>query len=214
MSKSTIPLFSNTEKQILQEIMNIAFGSASGNLEDLIGISVTLHNPDVEVLPVEDLIECLQKRLSLTDESLIVEKMFLGNFSGSALLHFPENISPELLAFLSGKGEILQRDEEFEKAKKEVFLEIGDILIGSTVGKISELLKTSVSHKPPVVTDGKIEGFNHLIKNFNDESVAIILKTHFSFMNRDMKGSLMIISKHQSVIWMKNALNPFLEAHR
>ncbi|MBB6482644.1 chemotaxis protein CheC [Spirochaeta isovalerica] len=215
MSNAPIPLFSNMEKQILQEIMNIAFGSASGDLEEIIGVSVILHIPEVEIIPIETLLDYLEENLKLKDESTIIEEMFTGDFSGSALLMFPESIKPDLLALLSGIKDLPHDEEpEIDRTRKEVFLEIGNILIGTSVGKITELLKTSVSYKPPVAIDGKPEDFTHVLANINADSVAIILKTYFSFKNHDLNGTMMIVSSHQSVIWLKNALNSFLEAYR
>ncbi|MBN2658094.1 MAG: hypothetical protein JXR86_13625 [Spirochaetales bacterium] len=215
MSDAGIPLFSNMEKQILQEIMNIAFGSASGDLENIIGLSVILHIPEVIILPADELAGFLASNLPLNENSSVVEQAFKGNFSGSALLLFPDEIQPRFLAALSGHKNLSEEGEaDRERIREEVFLEIGNILIGTTVGKITELLKTSVTYKSPETATGKMEDFKHIPGHFKENSSAIILKTYFSFKDHGLKGTMMIVTSHKSVIWMKNALNSFLEAYR
>lgn len=215
MNKSSFPLYSEMEKQILKEIMNIAFGSASGDLEDMIGISLILHIPEIDIIPFEQLQPYLEENLSQNKNTTIIEELFNGNFSGSGLMFFPKNIDLDLLHLLSGKENINRENtEEIETIKLEVFLEIGNILVGACVGKITELLKASASYKPPSLIEGDIADFNHILEYFNEDSTAIVLKTDFNFRDHDLKGNLLVVTSHQSVIWMKTALNSFLEAYR
>lgn len=215
MTKPYVPVFSEIEKQILQEIMNIAFGSASGDLEDVIDVSVVLHIPDVEMISVEELPDYLAKNISLNENSTVIEEKFWGDFSGSSILVFPESMSHNLISILSGQDELEGDDPvNIEMLEKGVLLEIGNILIGACVGKITELLKTVVTYTPPQATTGEREDFNHVLEDFQSDSAAIILKTFFTFKEHNLQGNLMVITSHQSILWLKNALNSFLEAYR
>ena len=50
MTSQPKPIFSEEEKDILQEIMNIAFGNATADLAEVIDIYVLLSVPDIKVI--------------------------------------------------------------------------------------------------------------------------------------------------------------------
>jgi chemotaxis protein CheC len=214
MTNPAIPDFNEMEKQILQEIMNIAFGSASGDLEDVIDVSIMLHVPEIEMLPVHKLSQYLKENISLSETSTVIEEKFWGDFSGSSILVFPEGMSKGLITILSGQNPDDSEDPGFEVLEKGVLLEIGNILIGACIGKITELLKTVVTYTPPQASTGEQEDFDHILEDYNSDSAAIILKTFFRFKEHKLQGNLMVITSHQSILWLKNALNSFLEAYR
>ena len=56
--------FSEEERDILQEIMNIAFGNATADLAELIDIQVILSIPDVQVLNFNALPTYLSETIS------------------------------------------------------------------------------------------------------------------------------------------------------
>jgi len=214
VSSSTIPPFSEMEKQILQEIMNIAFGSASGDLEDVIDVAIVLHVPEIEMRTISQLPEYLTENITLNEFSTVIEEKFWGDFSGSSILVFPEGMDKNLISILSGQDENDFEASQSDILEKGVLLEIGNILIGACIGKITELLKTIVTYTPPQASTGEKEDFNHILEDYDEDSAAIILKTYFKFKEHDLQGNLMIITSHKSILWLKNSLNSFLDAYR
>ena len=186
MADPNIPVFSEMEKQILQEIMNIAFGSASGDLEDVIDVSIVLHVPKIDMLPVNELPDYLVKNISLNKNSTIIEEKFWGDFSGSSILVFPEGMSNDLISILSGQETDNSEIANIDSLEKGVLLEIGNILIGACIGKITELLKNVVTYTPPQASTGEKEDFNHIIEDYDQDSAAIILKTFFKFKEHEI----------------------------
>ena len=211
MPNLTIPNFNEMEKQILQEIMNIAFGSASGELEDVIDVSIMLHVPEIEMLPVKNLSNYLKENIILRETSIIIEEKFWGDFSGSSILVFPEGMNKNLISILSGQN---MEEADAPGMEKGVLLEIGNILIGACIGKITELLKTGVTYTTPLASTGEKENFDHILVGYDKDSSAMILKTFFRFKEHNLQGSLLIVTSHRSILWLKNALNSFLEAYR
>ena len=214
MSSFIMPEFSEMEKQILQEIMNIAFGSASGDLEDVIDVSIILHVPEIEMLSINELPQYLQANIKLNKNSTVIEEKFWGEFSGSSILVFPEGMNKDLISILSGQNTDNVETTSIYKIEQGVLLEIGNILIGACVGKITELLKTVVTYTSPQASEGSNEDFNHIIQNYDPNSAAIILKTYFKFKDHDLQGNLMIITSHKSILWLKSSINSFLDAYR
>jgi len=214
MAEKSMTNFNEMEKQILQEIMNIAFGSASGDLEDVIDVSIVLHVPEINILPIKQLPEYMKKSVELNESSTVIEEKFWGEFSGSAILVFPENLSSDLLSILSGQDSNSFDTSDADIMEKGILLEIGNILIGACIGKITELLKTVVTYTPPQASTGETEDFDHLLEDYQSENTAITLKTFFKFKEHNLQGNLIIITSHDSILWLKTALDSFLEAYR
>jgi len=95
--------------------------------------------------------------------------------------------------------------------EKETLMEVGNILIGACVGKMSELLGDVVTYSPPkVVVENEPRGI--IPKNlFDPEYTAIVMRTVFRFEERDVRGFLFLVTTHDSIVWLKKALAAFIE---
>jgi len=205
--------FSEEEKDILQEIMNIAFGNATADLAEVIDIHVMLSVPNIKAIGIGALPDYLRKTINEDGESSIVEQKFWGNFKGSGLLVFPSGSGKELLAFLGHRESKDYDGSETAALEKGGLLEIGNILIGACVGKVSELLNTFVTYSPPQVVQGEKNEFNHLIEHFDPNQSAIVMKTIFTFREKDISGFLLILTNYESVDWLRKALNDFMDSY-
>lgn len=204
-------VISDEEKEILQEIMNIAFGKAAADLAEVINIFVVLSVPYIKMLKAQELPEYLRSQVSDYDKISIVEQNFWGDFKGSAFLVFQASAGRELIAIFG--------DEEttgFETAaalEKETLMEVGNILIGACVGKLAELLKDTVTYSPPRVVTENTPNDAIPPSLFDAEASAIVLKTVFSFEERNVNGFLFLVTSHDSIQWLKKALEAFMEQY-
>jgi chemotaxis protein CheC len=204
---------SEEERDILQEIMNIAFGKAASDLAELIDINVILSVPSIKMLPAADLAFYLRNEIVDQQTMSIVEQNFWGKFKGSALLIFPSGAGKELLIMLETDGENTFGAESIDILEKETLMEVGNIIIGACVGKITELLGDCVTYSPPKVV---IE--NHprdIIPSglFDPNCSAIVLKTVFCLKERNINGYLFLLTSHESIGWLKMALDEFMEQY-
>nr|MBF0222668.1 chemotaxis protein CheC [Desulfobulbaceae bacterium] len=212
--EETTTLLSEEEKDILQEIMNIAFGQAAADLAEIINIYVVLNVPYIQVLRAIDMPEYLHNELAGHEVISMVEQHFWGDFKGSAYLIFPSGAGKELVSIMGeGVGESGFDSASFDGMEKETLMEVGNILIGACVGKVAELLDDRVTYSPPRVA---IENF--AIKSipaeiFDLHSSAIVLKTVFNFNERDVSGFLFLVTKQDSINWLKNSLVTFMEKY-
>ena len=92
-------LFTPLEMDTLQETLNIAFGSASAELTDMIDIFIALDTPEVKVINLDNIDEYIGNQTGLKEKYNIVEQYFSGEVSGVALLIFPEGAGNELLSY-------------------------------------------------------------------------------------------------------------------
>jgi len=200
------------ETDLLQEIMNIAFGRAASDLAEYIDIFVILSVPDIKLLQAHDLPAYINKEIKDYDNVSVVEQNFWGKFKGNAFLVFPAGTGKRLISMFDG-GDEISKSNPINELEKETFLEIGNILIGACIGKIAELLGDVISYSPPrVVVDKSIRGV--VYDNLDDpDNLAIVLRTVFEFNEKNISGYMFILTKQESFAWLKTALHKFLEQY-
>lgn len=209
MNSEMKEIFSSEEKDILQEVMNIAFGNATADLAGVIDIYVVLSIPNIQVINIGQLPDYLKETVEPNADTTIVDQKFWGDFSGSGFLVFPHGASKDLITFLED-----QHVEESSKPRGivagEVLTEVGNILIGACVGKMSELLNTFVTYSPPRVLQGAQQEYDFLVDHFDPEQPAIVMKTVFKFKEKDINGFLMILTNQDSIGWLRKSLQEFM----
>lgn len=199
------------EFDILQEIMNIAFGKAAADLAEVINIYVILSVPYVRVIQATELPGYICTEVSGFDNISIVEQNFWGNFKGNAFLVFKEGAGKELVSIFGEDGDFAAVSSEL--LERETLMEVGNILIGACVGKLAELLGDVVSYSPPrVVTDNNPKEAIPA-GMFGAESSAIVLRTVFCFNERNVDGFMFLVTSHDSIQWLKSALAAFMEQY-
>ena len=212
MNTNPNDIFSDEEKDILQEIMNIAFGNATADLANIIDIYVVLNVPDIHVIGMGDLPSYLDETIKLKGESSIVEQKFWGDFNGSGLLVFPDRTGKDLICILD-QNQQCTLERPLAILEQEMLVEIGNILIGACVGKVADLLDTFVTYSPPQALTQTGESKKSLIESFELDQSAIIMKTVFEFENKNINGFLLIITNSESIGWLRKALHAFLESY-
>jgi chemotaxis protein CheC len=204
-------IISNEELDILQEIMNIAFGKATAELAEFIDIRVVLSVPDARVIYTAGLPEYLQEEIRDYGDISIVEQKFWSDFKGSALLVFPAGSGKELITLLIGEEIDVFVSDPVDELEKGTLMEVGNILIGACLGKIAELLHDRLTYSPPIVHVG--DNVHDLLPKtaMNSYELTIVLRTSFHFEKKDISGFLFVLTSQESLDWLKNALHIFME---
>ena len=205
--------FSLEELDILQEIMNIAFGNAAADLAEVIDIYVMLSVPDIRQLTADEVSSYLSDEVVSSKKVNVVEQSFWGEFKGNAFLIFPAESGKVLISLLE-EGNLLERDtlDSLDILEREILLEIGNILIGACVGKVTQLLGDRVTYSPPTVIL-ESQSKDSIPRMFDPDHCAVVLKTLFSFKERDVSGFLFLVTANDSVPWVKMALAKFMEQY-
>ena len=178
-----------TEEQLctLTEIVNIGIGKAAEVLNELLNSHIELKVPTVLVLnkdntPAE--LKSLQKQILSC-----VQLGFHGSFSGKAALVFPPESAVKLVSVLMG--------EEFEGADLDDVMtgtlsEVGNILINSVIGSISNVLEDPLDFTIPNYHEGQVHdllGINNL-----DSSLSILLiRADFKVLDLHISGDIFLI---------------------
>ena len=204
-------ILSKEELDLLQEIMNIAFGKATAELAELIDIRVLLSVPSAKVIYTTELPEYLQEAIRDSGDTSIVEQRFWSEFKGSALLIFPAGSGKELITLLTGEEVDTFLSDPVDELEKGTLMEVGNILIGACMGKIAELLNDVLTYSPPIVYIG--HNAHDLLPNaiMSSYELTIALRTRFNFEKKDVLGFLFVLTSQESLNWLKKALNDYLE---
>ena len=207
-------IISDVELDILQEVMNIAFGKASADLAEVIDIYVVLSIPDIKLLHTAEVPRYIESEIKNLETISIIKQSYTGKFHGTALLLFPGGAGKKLFSlFDNGSTSVSESEDLSVVLEKETLLEVGNILIGASVSKVAELLDDVVSYRPPRIV---IESKPGDIVDWDlaePEGPAILMRTVFSFDNRDISGLLFLIPSYKSFEWLKKSLHAFLEQY-
>ena len=207
-------IISDEERDILQEVMNIAFGKASADLAEVIDIYVVLSIPDIKLLETAEVPRYIDEEIKDLDNISVIKQSYTGKFHGTALLLFPGGAGRKLFSLFENGSTSASESEDLPFVlEKETLLEVGNILIGACVSKVAELLDDVVSYRPPRIVVESQPGDIVDWDLAEPEGPAILMRTVFSFDERDINGLLFLIPSYKSFEWLKKALHAFLEQY-
>jgi chemotaxis protein CheC len=206
-------ILTQDEREILQEIMNIAFGKSAADLADVIDAHVELSIPFIKSMQIPDLPEYIRSHVKDYKLINIVEQKFWGKFRGDAILVFSSGAGKALIKMLQSEESKSFNSEPIDILESETLMEVGNILIGACVGKLAALLKDIVSYTPPMVLVEKEYSEAISRGHYEHDKNAIVLKTDFSFDTGNVSGFLFLVTTNESLMWLKESLNTFMDQY-
>lgn len=194
-------MINSDQKDILGELINIAFGSATALIADLFDNFATLRVPQIDVIPIEK-VNKVAKELVGTDEFYTTTQQIKGSFQGEIVLVFAEESAKNMQLILDDE------DELDENSLMQSILEISNILGSSCLGKFAELLNAEISFTPPM-----IEHTNIIVQNISESpyNQVITISTALEFKDLNIQGNMIIMFGDEMYIKLEKALNSFLE---
>jgi chemotaxis protein CheC len=197
--------FDEDERDCLQELMNIAYGSGTAAISEILDAFATLNIPHIQIIPAHGLKGYLQGKLSVDDEQYIATQLLNGDISGENLL-----IINTKSAYNLAKEFDLEDDEIDDNELCDIVLEITNILSSSTIGRLAEELDTAISFEPPSIQ--KLESIDKFNNDFlKDYQQIIIISTVLAFDDQNINAELLLLTKDESILWLKEALNKILD---
>ena len=194
------------EKDCLQELMNISYGAATAAISEIIGNFATLSIPHINVISSTELKQYLSEKLLDTSKYYIANQLINGYLSGENIFIIDEDSSKNLALEFD-----LEEEELDENEVKDIILEITNILSSATSGKLASLVDTNISFSAPQIT--KINTIDEFDNRFEGEyNNVIIIATELNFKEQNIKGELMILTKKETTIFLKKALDDVLNA--
>jgi chemotaxis protein CheC len=193
------------EKDCLQELMNVAYGSATAAITEILNAFAKLSIPKIQIINANELQYYLSKELNLDMEHLVSLQQINGVVCGENMFVIDKQ-SAINIAYKFG----LEEDEVNDEELADIVLEITNILSSSTISKLAEDIDTNVSFSAPTIkTLTSIDQLKNLFISKYEK--VIIISTQLEFENLDIKAELFIFTTDNSILYIKEKLNKILD---
>lgn len=183
-------MFTASQQDALQELVNIGVGRAAATLNRRCGAHVSLMVPKLTVMAPED----VRARFFSDDGQLTaVQSEFRGPFGGAAALVFPTLDANRLVTVLSQDEDDCEEldPEESEDLRIGTLVEVGNIVINSVVGAINNLLNSHMEFRVPEFREGSIADIL-TASGSTAGRLAIVAHTGFRIDTHDVDGNLLM----------------------
>jgi len=194
------------ERDALTELANIGVSRAASNLRDMVGHQVCLSVPAVELITRDHAARLLGDRAR--GGLVAVHQAFAGDFSGRALLIFPESNSLELVRAVAGGDLPL---EDIVDLEQEALAETGNIVLNGCLATIANVLQRTLKVSLPEVIRGSGPDFLTLAGASEEEDVVLFLYIDFSVNEHDIRGYIAMLMDLSSLESMRKVLQDFIQ---
>lgn len=201
---STITL-NEDEKDCLQELMNVAYGSATAAITEILDAFAKLSIPKIQIINADELKSYLSKELNFNVEHIISLQQINGTLCGENMFVIDKQ-SAKNIAYKFG----LEEDEVNDEEIADVVLEITNILSSSTISKLAEDIDTNVSFSAPTIkTISSIDQLKNIFISKYEK--VIIISTQLKFEDLDINAELFIFTTDNSILYIKEKINKILD---
>jgi len=192
------------QRDCLQELMNVAYGSATAAISDILDAFATLSVPAINIIDTKDLKTHLLNNIDVEDVHYISSQILNGKIAGESLFIIGEKSS------INMAKEFGYEEEVDVNELCDVILEITNILSSATISKLAQEMGTAVSFSPPHIH------IVHSIKNFDNQYLekyqkVIVIKTQLNFENQNINADLLILTTDDSIFFIEDMLDKILE---
>lgn len=193
------------EKDCLQELMNITYGSATAAITEILDTYAKLSIPKIQIINSNELDIYLNNELNLEMEHFISSQQINGVFSGENMF-----VIDKISAYNIAKKFDIKEEELNDDEASDIILEITNILSSSIISKLAEDMDTNVSFSPPNIK--KIASLNELNNLYLTKyEKVIIISTQLKFEDLNVNAELLILTTDNSILFIKEKLNKILE---
>ena len=193
------------EKDCLQELMNVAYGSATAAITEILDAFAKLSIPKIQIINSSELKTYLSNELNLEVEHLVSLQQINGTLCGENMFVIDKQ-SAKNIAYKFG----LEEDEVNDEEIADVVLEITNILSSSTISKLAEDIDTNVSFSAPTIkTITSIDQLKNLFISKYEK--VIIISTQLKFEDLDINAELFIFTTDNSILYIKEKLKKILD---
>jgi chemotaxis protein CheC len=187
----------------LVELLNIGFGRAGASLSKLTQQRVLLDVPQVAIHPVSHLNTSLGR---LVDERVAsVHQVFSGPVAGDALLLLDPIAAATLTELLT---DVPALSLDLDPSTREVFTEVGNIVLNACIGTFGNMLEVPVSFSVPDVDVTSITSVvDRMLESGDGFRYALIITAGFRLRDSAVNGFVVIVLTVQSLKRLLDALD-------
>ncbi|MBY0494209.1 MAG: chemotaxis protein CheC [Cyanobacteria bacterium] len=187
----------------LVELLNIGFGRAGASLSKLTQQRVLLEVPQVAIHPVTHLNQALGR---LVDERVAsVHQVFSGPVAGDALLLLDPIAAATLTELLT---DVPPLSMDLDPSAREVFTEVGNIVLNACIGTFGNMLGVPVSFSVPDVDVTSVHSvIDRMLDSGEAFRYALVITAGFRLRDSAVTGYVVIVLTVQSLKRLLDALD-------
>jgi chemotaxis protein CheC len=191
------------QQDALVELLNIGFGRAGASLSKLTQQRVLLDVPQVAIHPVSHLNTSLGR---LVDERVAsVHQVFSGPVAGDALLLLDPIAAATLTELLT---DVPALSLDLDPSTREVFTEVGNIVLNACIGTFGNMLDVPVSFSVPDVDVSSVTSvIDRMLESGDGFRYALIITAGFRLRDSAVNGYVVIVLTVQSLKRLVDALD-------
>ena len=193
----------SVQHDALVELLNIGFGRAGASLSKLTQQRVLLDVPQVAIHPVSHLNQSLGR---LVDERVAsVHQVFSGPVAGDALLLLDPIAAATLTELLT---DVPALSLDLDPSTREVFTEVGNIVLNACIGTFGNMLEVPVSFSVPDVDVTTMTSvLDRMMETGDAFRYALIITAGFRLRDSAVTGYVVIVLTVQSLKRLLDALD-------
>lgn len=187
----------------LVELLNIGFGRAGASLSKLTDQRVLLEVPSVAIHPITHLNQSLGRVVD--DRVASVHQVFRGPVAGDALLLLDPVAAATLTELLT---DVAPLTTDLDPSTREVFTEVGNIVLNACIGTFGNMLEVPVSFSVPEVDVTSVNTvIDRLIDGGDAFRYALVVTAGFRLRDSAVTGYVVIVLTVQSLRRLLDALD-------
>ncbi len=195
------------QTEMLAELLNIAFGRATAPLARLMGRFVVLTPPEVDLIQRASAGEFLEERFGSDARAHVVQQAFQPTLRGEAVLVMRADKGAHAWGLFADP-----MDEPDEDEEKDAALEVGNLLVGACIGRLADLLGTSVRYTPPHL---KLfdQPLSELDLRQGPDVQLLVVHTRFSVEGTPFESTLFLVVSPSVLAWLQRTLDRILDEY-
>jgi len=180
---------SDSQKDAVTELVNIAFSRTAAALSELTGNRVELTVPEVSAHPIGDLLPALGKFVH--GEVATVHQIFGGPVSGDAFLLLDIEGAARLVSLLAEAG---APTTQMGASAREVLGEVGNILLNACLGVFGDLLEVRFTFAVPRLhLDSLGSMLDSLLIGVDEIRHALLIGARFRVKASEVTGCMVLV---------------------
>jgi chemotaxis protein CheC len=195
-------ILNTIQHDALVELLNIGFGRAGASLSKLTNQRVLLEVPHVAIHPITQLTHSLGK--IVVDRVATVHQVFTGPVAGDALLILDPVAAATLTELLT---DVPPLSMDLDPSSREVFTEVGNIVLNACIGTFGNMLEVPVSFSVPEVDVTSVNlVIDRMLESGDAFRYALIVTAGFRLRDSAVTGYVVIVLTVQSLKRLLDAL--------
>lgn len=184
-----------------QEIANVAMGRAADLLTRLIGQSIELSIPRVNLLEASELEMTLLTAQGGHGVSLVSQGFIGGGLSGETLLSFDDSDIPGLAALLR------YGDKSTDGREEEALMEVANVLVGAFLKGIADQLEIHFSQGHPRIQMHRDGGRSLLTSRVVDHRRTLAIELGYTIGSQRILCDQLVLFTEASIAGMQRRAN-------